>query len=102
MTDQPLEKVPEHYDIPPGWPLDVAMQQRAEALKTAREVMRKSQFMSASVGAEVDDLIHMARYIVKGKRDWKVKDTRPIWDNAPFGELLTAPAVLGETEDGHA
>lgn len=86
---EPLQKVPEHYDIPPGWPLDVAMQQRAEALKVAREVMRKTQFMSATVGAETDDLIHMARYIITGKRNWRVADTRPEWDIPALTPLTT-------------
>lgn len=101
MTDE--SKSWQGMEMPPGWPLEVAMQQRAEALRTAREVMRKSQFMSASVGAEVDDLIHMARYIIKGKRDWKFKDTKPVTD-LPMQELMSigTPAVLGETEHDHA
>ena len=65
---------------PPGWPLDVAMQQRAEALKVARDVMRKAQMFSNTPGAETDDIIHLARYIIKGKRNWRVSDTRPEWD----------------------
>jgi len=52
---------------------------RVEALKSAREVMavRPNLFAGNHPAGDVDDIIHMARYILKGKRDWRDKDVRP-------------------------
>ena len=55
---------------------------RVEALKSAREVMsvRPNLFAGNHPGADVDDMIHLARFILKGKRDWRDKDVKP-WED---------------------
>jgi hypothetical protein len=55
------------FTPPPGWPLEVAMQQRAEGLRIARSIVKtQAAFGGASIHTDVADLIKMAEYIVDG------------------------------------
>jgi hypothetical protein len=58
--------------------LSAEQQARVEALKASRETMRETKFMGTSPGTDVDDLIHMARFILTGKRNWRKRD---VFDN---------------------
>ena len=69
MTDTEAAIAAEdEFKPPPGWPLDLDMQQRAEALRIARTVgvNKGSPFGGVTVAIGDIGLIHLADYIILG------------------------------------
>jgi hypothetical protein len=74
--------------------LSAEQQARVEALKATREVMRETKgFMGSSAGTDVDDLIHMARFILSGKRNWRKSDVYDNYNETPSEDGQVSPLM---------